>query len=168
MIKVEVEGIDELADDFDRFNDRFKTALTSDIGPEIAQVMYANAVKNVPVDTGRLRQSLTAGKAVIRREDGSDEVFIGATTNVEYAPYVEYGTGTKGDPSVPHVPKDSWWSLNPNWEIWMPERDPKNPRNNKWLKWYAQAPNPFMGTALKQTEKIAIKMMTDGIEEVFD
>lgn len=29
-------------------------------------------------------------------------------TNVEYAIYVEFGTGRKGDPAVPHTSKDSW------------------------------------------------------------
>lgn len=30
------------------------------------------------------------------------------TTNVEYAVFVEYGTGKLGDPSVPHTSKDHW------------------------------------------------------------
>ena len=29
-------------------------------------------------------------------------------TNVEYAVYVEFGTGKLGDPSVPHTAKDHW------------------------------------------------------------
>ena len=30
------------------------------------------------------------------------------TTNVEYAVFVEYGTGKLGDPTVPHTSKDHW------------------------------------------------------------
>jgi hypothetical protein len=30
------------------------------------------------------------------------------TTNVEYAVYVEYGTGKLGDPTVTHTSKESW------------------------------------------------------------
>lgn len=29
-------------------------------------------------------------------------------TNVEYAIFVEFGTGKLGDPAVPHTSKDSW------------------------------------------------------------
>jgi len=29
-------------------------------------------------------------------------------TNVEYAAYVEFGTGKLGDPAVPHTSKDHW------------------------------------------------------------
>lgn len=43
-----------------------------------------DAKRNCPVDTGRLRQSIT------HRIEGSTGI-VG--TNVEYAPYVEYGTG---------------------------------------------------------------------------
>lgn len=43
-----------------------------------------DAKKNCPVDTGQLRQSIT------HEVEGNTGV-IG--TNVEYAPYVEYGTG---------------------------------------------------------------------------
>lgn len=34
------------------------------------------------------------------------------TTNVEYAVYVEFGTGKLGDPSVPHTSKESWVYFN--------------------------------------------------------
>lgn len=44
-----------------------------------------------PVDTGNLRNSIT------NTMDGDDTVVVG--TNVEYAPYVEYGTSrTKAQP----------------------------------------------------------------------
>ena len=50
-----------------------------------------------PVDTGQLRNSIE----VTSIENGAD---VG--TNVEYAAYVEYGTGKKGDPSVEH--REDW------------------------------------------------------------
>ena len=154
-------SIDEAIDDFDTFQKRVMDELEGTIGPEVSQVMYATAVKLAPVDTGTLRHSLTTGQAIVERDDGKGEVVIGATTNIEYAPYVEYGTGTKGDPSVPHVPKDYWWSLNPEWKEGMPE-------SKKFIRWHAQAPNPFMGKSLQATEKIAIKMMTEGVQRAFE
>jgi HK97 gp10 family phage protein len=55
------------------------------------------------VDTGRLRNSIVTNQ-------GIDEKGIWATvsTNVFYAPYIEFGTGQKGEssPSPPKSPKD--------------------------------------------------------------
>ena len=150
-----MSDIDALINDFDSLNERVKDAVEA-VGPDIAQVMYATAVKNAPVRTGRLRQSLTTARAIVERDDDRDEVFIGATTNLDYAIYVEYGTGTKGDPAVPHVPRDFWWAPNP-------EYNPSDPKSKKFIRWYAQAPNPFMGRALKQTTDVATKMMVEGI-----
>ena len=44
-----------------------------------------------PVDTGRLRSSITRGE--VERDGDSLSVDIG--TNVEYAPYVEFGTSRR-------------------------------------------------------------------------
>lgn len=52
----------------------------------LGQVAEGRAVVNVPVDTGNLKQSITH-----RVAEDENAVYIG--TNVEYAPYVEYGTG---------------------------------------------------------------------------
>lgn len=49
----------------------------------IGAAAEANAKEICPVDTGRLRNSIT------HTQDG-DNAYIG--TNVEYAPYVEFGT----------------------------------------------------------------------------
>lgn len=45
----------------------------------------AYAIKKAPYDTGRLRGSITHGVS-------TDEMCAFIGTNVEYAPYVEYGT----------------------------------------------------------------------------
>ena len=53
-----------------------------------------------PVDTGNLRN-----KIFLAHEKMME---YAVTTNVEYAVFVEYGTGKLGDPSVPHTSKDHW------------------------------------------------------------
>ena len=53
---------------------------------ECGLVAEGNAKLKCPVDTGNLRNSITC--TVVESEDA---VYIG--TNVEYAPYVEFGTG---------------------------------------------------------------------------
>ena len=59
-----------------------------------------NAVLLCPVDTGELRNS-------IRVQLISPGV-VTVGTNKEYAIFVEYGTGTQGDPGVPHTTKMAW------------------------------------------------------------
>lgn len=49
-----------------------------------AQEVRTEAVQNCPVDTGRLRQSIGV------QQVNPDHYRVG--TNVEYAPYVEFGT----------------------------------------------------------------------------
>ena len=56
----------------------------------IGQEAEGYAKEECPVDTGRLRNSISS--KVIEDEKA---VYIG--TNVEYAPYVEYGTGKYAD-----------------------------------------------------------------------
>lgn len=59
------------------------------------------AVKlNTPVDTGNLRN-----KIIINNPTMMEWVI---ETTVEYAIFVEFGTGKLGDPTVPHTSKDSW------------------------------------------------------------
>ena len=59
------------------------------------------AVKDLtPVDTGNLRN-----KIFLAHEKMME---YAVTTNVEYAVFVEYGTGKLGDPTVPHTSKEHW------------------------------------------------------------
>ena len=53
-----------------------------------------------PVNTGNLRNK------IFLDHPNKNEWHV--TTNVEYAAYVEFGTGKLGDPAVPHTAKDSW------------------------------------------------------------
>lgn len=57
---------------------------------EAALAMSGIIKVRTPVDTGRLRQSITASSAMLDGRCPSGEAEVG--TNVEYAPYVEYGT----------------------------------------------------------------------------
>lgn len=59
-----------------------------------------NAVLLCRVDTGELRNSIRVQRIA------PGVVTVG--TNKEYAIFVEYGTGTQGDPGVPHTAKLLW------------------------------------------------------------
>ena len=70
-------------DNSDEFRDGLDAALTRAL-EKVGLVAEGYAKRLCPVDTGRLRNSITHAM------EGSEAVVIG--TNVEYAPYVELGT----------------------------------------------------------------------------
>lgn len=88
MVTVTVTGLDRL-----RVVDPRKAEAAMKRGMKRAVVLGANQVKReAPVDTGRLRASVTDDV----RAEGRDIVGV-IGSNVEYAPSVEYGTGTQSD-----------------------------------------------------------------------
>ena len=65
-----------------------------------ASAVQEQAKLLVPVDTGDLHDSIKVSDV----KDRHIEVF----TNSDHAIFNEYGTGTKGDPAVPHTTKEKW------------------------------------------------------------
>ena len=65
-----------------------------------------------PVDTGRLRSSITGEVTTIRTLAGNNQLRGIAGTNVKYAPYMEFGTGvfTNGEKlhGSPHRPSPKY------------------------------------------------------------
>lgn len=78
-MSVTITGLDTVLNGITLTDEMLKSALT-----ESALVVETSAIKKVPVDTGQLKGSITS-------EILYDRARVG--TNVEYAPYVEYGTG---------------------------------------------------------------------------
>ena len=72
----------EIVDNSDEVLDALDEAIARGL-EAIGLAAEGHAKKAAPVDTGRLRNSISHAVA-------EDAAFIG--TNVEYAPYVEYGT----------------------------------------------------------------------------
>ena len=62
--------------------------------------MQAQIKLLTPVDTGNLRDKIVWNH--VKMMEYTIE------TNVEYAIFVEFGTGMLGDPAVPHTSKDHW------------------------------------------------------------
>lgn len=97
-----VEGLRELMAKLENMKGNSTEALKKGVGRACARIQ-ADAKRNCVVDTGRLRASIVTE---VHTEGNTVVGTVG--TNVEYAPYVEFGTGKKGDPSVEHTTKDSW------------------------------------------------------------
>ena len=71
------------------------------------------------VDTGRLRNSIVVEKV--------DKCRYAVGTNVEYAPSVEFGTGSKGDPAVAHTAKIKWVYCDPSGQFHTAYPQPARP-----------------------------------------
>lgn len=93
-----------------------------------------------PVDTGRLRNSIQAETKEI-----GGKVVGRIFTSLEYAPYVEFGTGQRGEasPSPPKSPDDLYYRQD----------------------WVGMEAQPYMYPAAKQNEKIVPKIVGDEIRK---
>lgn len=70
-------------------------------------LIQSDAKRLAPVDTGRLRNSIA-----VEAEETAAGAVAEVGSNVIYAPYVEYGTGQRGDPSVDH--RQDWLGTPPH------------------------------------------------------
>jgi len=87
--KIEFKGIEGLITSVRKYPER----VTKEIQLEIrdwAERTEAKAIQDVPVDTGALKSSI---RAVLGANKLTWIVKAGGINNVDYAPYVEFGTG---------------------------------------------------------------------------
>ena len=97
-----------------------------------------------PVDTGNLRN-----KIFLAHEKMME---YAVTTNVEYAVFVEYGTGKLGDPSVPHTSKDHWTYYSDKLQ--------------KFITTHGQKPAHMFTKGFAQAHKTAFEIVNKEVMEV--
>lgn len=73
-------------------------------------------------------------------------------TNVEYAVYVEYGTGKLGDPSVPHTSKDHWTYYNEHLQ--------------KFITTHGQKPAHMFTNGFAKAHRTAFEIVQKNIKEI--
>lgn len=128
-----VLNLDRLLSKFDNLQDIDLTAPLT----QACLLVENEAKRKCPVDTGQLRQSITHNV-----EDNVGTI----GTNVEYAPYVEYGTGIHArDGNGRQTP----WSY-------------KDAEGN-WHRTVGQKPQPFLEPALLENEKAIFKLIEEGL-----
>jgi len=96
-VSIKVKGLVSLKAKYSRLPSNVIAGLTRGINQATA-VVEASAKAVTPVDTGRLRGSIHARKA---KNDGKS-VTGSVYTDVEYAMFVEFGTGVRGNGSYPY------------------------------------------------------------------
>lgn len=130
---IRLEGIEEV---IKLLEERGNMDLTKPLGKACALVEAA-AIQNAPKGTGELRRSITS------KVDGNRGVIY---TPLEYAPYVEYGTGlfaeNGGRKDVPWRYKDD---------------------EGNWHTTSGMHPQPFMRPALNQNRDEIIRILKEAI-----
>ena len=106
-----------------------------------AKIMQGSIKKRVPVDTGQLRNSISVEKI--------DKCKYAIGTNVEHAIFVEFGTGTKGDPKVPHTAKPYWTYF----------------KDGKFIRTHGMPPSHFMQDGFFETKNEVVECVADEIRK---
>ena len=95
-------------------------------------------------DTGQLFRSIS-------HEEIENGYAVG--TNVEYAPYIEYGTGTLGSDEVAHSQRESWSYVG---------------LDGNWHRAKAQPPRPYLRPAFDSNIETVKTLLRRKMLEVFD
>lgn len=135
---IRLEGIDEVLESIENIGD---TEQFSGILEKACALVEGEAKKAAPKDTGALRRSITS-----KVENTDSEIQGVVFTPLEYAPYIEYGTGLfaeeGGRTDVP-------WNY----------QDDKG----EWHSTSGMRPQPFMRPALDENREKIIQMIKEGL-----
>lgn len=134
-MNIEFDGIEELLVRLDKISDITKV---QDSLSKATLLVEKEAKQNAPKDTGALRRSITS-----KVEGLEGTVF----TPLEYAPYIEYGTGLfaeagNGRKKVPWNYKDD---------------------EGNWHSTSGMKPQPFMRPALNSNREKIKKILKEGV-----
>ena len=135
-MNVEVKGVDELIVKLNNMADESK--IQQQIGIACALVERSAKMK-APKDTGALRRSITS------KVDGLTGIVF---TPLEYAPFVEVGTGLFAENGAGR--KDVPWNY----------QDDKG----EWHSTRGQKPQPFMRPALNENRTEIIRIIKEGLD----
>lgn len=97
-MEIRFEGLDRLARKFERLSNPAVVQQTAKKGIMKGSLLVEGDAKDLcAVDTGRLRNSINS-----KTEIHGDTIESTTGTNVEYGPYLEFGTGQRGASSPQH------------------------------------------------------------------
>lgn len=135
---IRMEGVDDVLKSIDKLADI--NALKEALGRACALVEREAKMK-APKGTGELRRSITS-----KVEQQGDELVGVVFTPLEYAPYVEYGTGLFAEEGGR---KDVPWCY----------QDDKG----EWHTTSGMHPQPFMRPALNENREQIIRILKEGV-----
>lgn len=137
-VEVRIEGLDRIIAKFDNLA-QCKGVI--DGMEKACELVERNAKEKAPKDTGALRRSITS-----KVEANGNEITGIVFTPLEYAPYVEYGTGL--------------YAANGNGRKtpWSYQDD-----EGKWHYTHGQHPQPYLRPALAESRDKITKLIKEGI-----
>jgi hypothetical protein len=94
-VRVKVSGINILLQDLDKYSDKVKQGVLEEIKDWSVRT-ESSAQRDVPVDTGALKSSIGT---YVENNGLTWVVKAGGTEKVNYAPFIEFGTGARVDKS---------------------------------------------------------------------
>ncbi len=116
------------------------------------QLVHGQAKALAPTDTGQL-----AGSIHMQVKDTGKELQGRVYTNVEYATYVEFGTGITGNGTYPYKIKGlNLTYRNTPWCYYDEDE-------GEWIFTKGQEAQPYMYPALKENEKTIKKILRDNV-----
>lgn len=137
-IEFDVTNLDVILDKLEDAID--DDTIRSAVGKACA-VVERSAKEKAPKDTGALRRSITSE---VTEEDGA---IVGTIfTPLEYAPYVEYGTGLFAESGQG---RQTPWSYQDDEGNWHTTR--------------GQKPQPFMRPALDENREKIVRLIKEGV-----
>lgn len=142
-----IKGLDKLKAKLNNISD----SNLKDVMNDAVLLVHAQAKALAPVDTGNLAGSIHP-KVINNGESIIGKVY----TNLIYAPFVEFGTGIKGNGSYPNE-NISLSYRNTGW-VYTPDG------GSSFYYTEGQIAQPFMYPAIKQNEKQIEKMFRDAIK----
>lgn len=138
MSSIKINGIEEVIDSIEQLGDlpNLKEALG-----KACALVERSAKQKAPKGTGELRRSITS-----KIEEDGDELVGVVYTPLEYAPYVEFGTGLFAEEGGR---KDVPWNY----------KDDKG----EWHSTSGQKPQPFMRPALDENREEVLRILKGGL-----
>ena len=130
--EIKIEGLDEILYKLGKIssNANIEEALGT-----CCAVVEKSAKQKAPKDTGALRRSITS------KVEGNQGIIF---TPLEYAPYVEYGTGLFAESGGR---KDVPWNYQDD--------------EGKWHSTSGQKPQPFMRPALEENKQLIKQILNE-------
>ena len=135
---IEFEGLDEILDSLDKLAD---TQQLNDTMEQVCALVERDAKQNAPKDTGALARSIQS-----KVENNNNSIQGVVFTPLEYAAYVEFGTGlfaeSGGRTDVPWAYKDD--------------------KTGKLIFTSGQKPQPYMRPAIDNNREKIVRMIKEG------
>ena len=150
MANVSIKGVERVVQ---KFNNIANMNLRSAVN-EATKLVHGQAKELAPVDSGDL-----AGSIHMQVKDTGKEMQGRVYTNLEYAAYVEFGTGIKGNGTYPY--KVEGLSLKYKDKGWAYFDEDKG----EWIYTKGQEAQPYMYPALANHKKTIEKMLKNAVSK---